>query len=77
MTSNLSRSRKARVLYGTETGTSQDLAEEIGQILQRQRFQHYVQGLDNVSPVRLDILPAVLQRQHFNRSSRARCLTTH
>ncbi|KKY16559.1 putative nadph-dependent fmn fad containing oxidoreductase [Phaeomoniella chlamydospora] len=49
MTSGLVN-RTALVLYGTETGTSQDLAEELGQILERFRFQSYVLSLDCVSP---------------------------
>ena len=44
--------RSALVLYGTETGTSQDLAEELGQILERQLFDIYIQSLDAVHPVR-------------------------
>lgn len=44
--------RSALVLYGTETGTSQDLAEELGQLLERRLFNTYIQGLDAVHPVR-------------------------
>ena len=44
--------RSALVLYGTETGTSQDLAEELSQLLERQLFDTAIQGLDAVHPVR-------------------------
>src|SRR3954468_6406654 len=41
--------RSVLILYGTETGTSQDIAEEIGRCLERLHFQTDVTGLDNVS----------------------------
>jgi len=41
--------RSAIVLYGTETGTSQDLAEEIGRCLERLFFDSQVVELDTVS----------------------------
>ncbi|EXJ79799.1 hypothetical protein A1O3_08084 [Capronia epimyces CBS 606.96] len=40
--------RSALILYGTETGTAQDFAEEIGRGLERLRFDTDVAGLDNV-----------------------------
>lgn len=40
--------RSALVLYGTETGTSQDLAEEIGRALERLLFDIDVAECDNV-----------------------------
>ncbi|OCT54932.1 NADPH-dependent diflavin oxidoreductase [Cladophialophora carrionii] len=40
--------RSALILYGTETGTSQDLAEEVGRTLERLRFDTTVLGLDAV-----------------------------
>ncbi|OAP56898.1 hypothetical protein AYL99_09010 [Fonsecaea erecta] len=43
------RGRSALVLYGTETGTAQDLAEEIGRTLERLHFHTEVLGLDAVS----------------------------
>ena len=43
--------RTALVLYGTETGTSQDLAEELSHILERQLFETLVKGLDTIHPV--------------------------
>ncbi|KIX97966.1 uncharacterized protein Z520_06044 [Fonsecaea multimorphosa CBS 102226] len=43
------RGRSALVLYGTETGTAQDLAEEIGRTLERLHFYTDVLGLDAVN----------------------------
>ncbi|EXJ62918.1 hypothetical protein A1O7_03361 [Cladophialophora yegresii CBS 114405] len=40
--------RSALILYGTETGTSQDLAEEVGRTLERLHFDTTVLGLDAV-----------------------------
>lgn len=40
----------ALVLYGTETGNAQDLAEEVGRITERLHFSTRVVGLDNTSP---------------------------
>lgn len=45
--------RTALVMYGTETGTAQDLAEEAGRMLERLYFDTDIVGLDNVSTVRL------------------------
>ncbi|KAI1617599.1 NADPH-ferrihemo protein reductase [Exophiala viscosa] len=41
--------RSALIVYGTETGTSQDFAEEIGRCLERLHFDTDVAGLDAVS----------------------------
>ncbi|KIW57327.1 hypothetical protein PV05_05892 [Exophiala xenobiotica] len=41
--------RSVIVLYGTETGTSQDFAEEIGRCLERLRFNTDVAGLESVN----------------------------
>jgi sulfite reductase alpha subunit-like flavoprotein len=41
--------RAALVLYGTETGTSQDIAQEVGQITQRLHFNTDVAGFDDVT----------------------------
>ena len=41
--------RSAIVLYGTETGTSQDLAEEVGRSLERLRFDVVIAGCDDAS----------------------------
>jgi sulfite reductase alpha subunit-like flavoprotein len=45
-------SRSAIVLYGSETGTSQDAAEEVGRVLTRLHFVVGVFSLDEVQPVR-------------------------
>lgn len=52
--------RSALILFGTETGTSQDIAEEIGRCLERLHFQTDVTGLDNVSVGHLSIYPSCL-----------------
>ena len=44
-------SRTALVLYGSETGNAQDLAEELGRTTQRLHFSTEVVSLDNVEPV--------------------------
>lgn len=41
--------RSALVLYGTETGTAQDLAAELGRLTERLRFSTTVAELDAVS----------------------------
>ena len=43
--------RTALVLYGTETGTAQDVAEEAARILERLYFITDVVGMDNVATV--------------------------
>ncbi|RDA85292.1 hypothetical protein CP532_5914 [Ophiocordyceps camponoti-leonardi (nom. inval.)] len=40
--------RSILILYGSETGNAQDLAEELGRLCQRLRFQSLVQELDAV-----------------------------
>lgn len=44
------QSRKALVLYGSETGNAQDTAEEIGCMLERLHFLTHVTQLDAVEP---------------------------
>ena len=43
--------RTALVVFGTETGTAQDLAEEIGCITRRLHFVTNVTGFENVTAV--------------------------
>ena len=43
--------RKALVLYGSETGNSQDVAEELGRMTERLHFASHVAHLDAVDPV--------------------------
>jgi sulfite reductase alpha subunit-like flavoprotein len=50
-TNGTGQERTALVLYGTETGTAQDVAEEVARILERLYFIPDVQGLDAVSIV--------------------------
>ena len=47
----LSHGRSALVAYGSETGTAQDVAEEIGRLTRRLRFDTQVIELDTVSLV--------------------------
>lgn len=44
-------SRSALVLYGTETGNAQDIAEDLGRLLERLHFSSHVCELDAVKPV--------------------------
>lgn len=44
--------RSALVLYGSETGNAQDVAEELGQILERLHFTARVTDLNDVGLVR-------------------------
>lgn len=45
--------RTALVLYGTETGTSEDVAEEVARLTQRLHFETNVVGFDDVAPAEL------------------------
>lgn len=45
------RARSALVLYGSETGNGQDVAEEIGRLTERLRFDTTVVDLDSVELV--------------------------
>lgn len=53
--------RSALVLYGSETGNAQDMAEELGRVFQRLHFQSTVEELDAIDLVRLSSL-ALYQR---------------
>lgn len=44
-------SRKALVAFGSETGTAQDVAEEIGRLVKRLHFVTRVSELDDVGLV--------------------------
>lgn len=46
------QARRALVLYGSETGNAQDVAEELGRIAERLRFDTEVAELDAISLVR-------------------------
>lgn len=46
-----SQPRTALVLYGSETGNSQDVAEEIGRLTERLRFVTTVIDLDSIELV--------------------------
>lgn len=52
MTSSRSGQRSALILYGTETGNAQEVAEELGGVTERLYFQTQVAELNRVSPVR-------------------------
>ncbi len=48
------QTRRALVVYGSETGSAQDVAEELGRIAERLRFNTEVAELNAVSLVRRD-----------------------
>ncbi|KAF2674784.1 sulfite reductase flavo protein alpha-component [Microthyrium microscopicum] len=48
MTAQIAEARKALVLYGSETGNAQDIAEELGRICERLRFATSVCELDSI-----------------------------
>jgi menaquinone-dependent protoporphyrinogen IX oxidase len=63
--------RTALVLYGTETGAAQDIAEEAACTLERLYFMTDVTSFDNASTVCLedqlaDIFGSLLRRQTFH-----------
>lgn len=45
------QARRALVLYGSETGNAQDVAEELGRIAQRLRFDTRVAELNEITLV--------------------------
>lgn len=50
--------RTALILYGSETGNSEDAAQELGRIAERLHFETRVREMDRVEIVRLPHLPA-------------------
>ena len=50
-TSHVVQGRSALIAYGSETGNSQDYAEELGRLLQRIHFSVHVSELDAVETV--------------------------
>lgn len=44
--------RTALILYGSETGNAQDVADELGRLTERLRFTTQVSPLDEIDPVR-------------------------
>lgn len=55
------QSRTILVVYGSETGNAQDIAEELGRICQRLHFQTAVEELDEISLV----CPPLSPHQHW------------
>jgi len=51
MMSSELKQRTALILYGSETGNAQDVAEEIGRLTQRLRFDTTVLDLDSIEIV--------------------------
>lgn len=45
--------RSALILYGSETGNAQDMADELGRLCQRLRFKTNVDQLDSTDLVSL------------------------
>lgn len=52
--------RSMLVLYGSETGNSQDVAEELGRMAQRLHFKTKVEEMNTVSLVRSSKVPSLL-----------------
>ncbi|PON15325.1 hypothetical protein C2W62_24455 [Candidatus Entotheonella serta] len=50
-----SSDRTVLVLYGSETGNAQDMAEELGKLCRRLHFKSRVEELDSVELVRMHI----------------------
>jgi flavodoxin len=48
--------RTALILYGSETGNSQDVAEEIGRVVERLHFVTRVREMDLVEIVRRSVV---------------------
>jgi sulfite reductase alpha subunit-like flavoprotein len=46
------KERSALILYGSETGNAQDVAEELGRMCERLRFATIVCALDDIDLVR-------------------------
>lgn len=51
MASGLDQTRSALILYGSETGNAQEVAEELGSLAERLRFATQVCELNQSSPV--------------------------
>lgn len=51
--------RSALVLYGSETGNSQEVAEELGALTERLHFKTHVAELNQYKPVRFLPSPAM------------------
>jgi len=48
---NVTHGRTALILYGSETGNAQDIAEELGRLCERLRFQTQVAELNAINLV--------------------------
>lgn len=48
---NATHGRTALILYGSETGNAQDIAEELGRLCERLRFQTQVAELNAINLV--------------------------
>lgn len=53
MASDPDQTRSALILYGSETGNAQEVAEELGSLAERLRFATQVCELNQSSPVRV------------------------
>jgi flavodoxin len=51
MATTTTPARRALVLYGSETGNAQDVAEEMGRIAERLRFDTHVAELNAITLV--------------------------
>ncbi len=57
--------RTALVLYGSETGNAQNLAEEIGRLVERLHFESCVTELNSVTLVRLFTIDCIGGSHHW------------
>ena len=55
LTANISSERCALVLYGSETGTAQDAADEVGQMIFRLHFRTQVGEMNSIDVVGIDV----------------------
>ena len=55
LTANIRSERCALVLYGSETGTAQDAADEVGQMMIRLRFRTQVGEMNSIDVVGVDV----------------------
>lgn len=56
MTAEIGSTRSALILYGSETGTAQEVAEELGRIAERLHFVTHVKECNSIKAVSVTIL---------------------
>jgi hypothetical protein len=66
------RTRTALVLYGSETGNAQEVAEELGALAERLHFVTHVAEMNSVKAVRVQAIPFPCGRPYLQ-FCRRRC----